>query len=343
MWPPVSAEELRLRAAVELELNVSLAPFSWSDALVELEAQWPLDVGVPRGSDGSPTAVPPTLNWADANTTHRVLNAPPTPNNAARPAFGMAGARFGRLVPRADEDLLRAPLPSARLVSNRVFAASALGLARSPLAAAMPSGRSANGLLVSLVAFVAHDLAGELLPFDVLRRSSDTGECCNIAAPRGDPQWDAESTGTKALPFRRALSLLVARAAVTAGGAGISDTPALPLRTQEYANSASSFLDLSHVYGTGDGLRAGRLVHSPPSPAAGLLVLERTEGVEMSLASALLPSNGAARGALARFEPLPNANPRGLEAGRLFLAGDARANVLPGVVLWHTLLAREHT
>ena len=382
-YPPVpTLQQARELAQAEKLLNAAVGEWNWVAPLAELEAQWPLDLGVPRGSaSGRDTEVPQRLEWSDEASTHRVLGStPPAPNNLDHPTLGARGALFGRLLPRSaedqfekmnsaakkrkgaeresdDNDELR--LPSARLVSNRIMSFSALGLARSPLVStgvsSPPSSlRPVNGLFASLLGFVAHDIAGDLLPADALRRASDPGECCNINVPSSDPQWDPEATGRKEIPFRRALFVpvplpLTQESLISSATGNVNSTSTSSsslLRSREYVNAASSFLDLHHVYGTGDAIRAGRIVH-PLSNInvnnAGKLLLDRTEGVSnLSLQTSLLPSNAAEGGSLQHFEALPNSNPRGLKPSALFVAGDVRVNELPGLVLWHTLFAREH-
>jgi hypothetical protein len=383
-YPPVpTLQEARERAEAEKRLDAVIGEWNWAAPLAEVEAQWPLDLGVPRGSaSGRDTEVPDRLEWSDEATTHRVLGStPPAPNNLERPTLGARGALFGRLLQRSAEDRFEnvsmaarkgkgkveesPSLPSARLISNRIMSFSALGLARPPVVSAAEApasssstpARPVNGLFASLLGFVAHDIAGDLLPADALRRASDPGECCNIDVPASDPQWDPEATGRKEIPFRRAfyvpvpLALIPPTISIKEGtfNTTTSSSSSLPsggllLRSREYVNAASSFLDLHHVYGTGDAIRAGRIVHPHSSVNnAGKLVLDRTEGISnTSLQNLLLPANAAVGGSLEHFEALPNSNPRGLKPSALFVAGDVRVNELPGIVLWHTLFAREH-
>ena len=116
-------------------------------------------------------------------------------------------------------------------------------------------------------------------------------------------------------------------------GAGDPKAPGIPMKRtlfdlstgdsvanpRQQINSITSYIDASMVYGS-DAARATAL-------------REGSGGRLATSAGNMLPYNTGG---------LPNANPTGLTASSLYLAGDIRANEQTGLTAMHTLFVREH-
>ena len=126
-----------------------------------------------------------------------------------------------------------------------------------------------------------------------------------IDVPAGDPWFDSSAAGEKTLRFKRS--------GVVAGTGANFEIP------REQFNKVTSFLDLSQVYGS-DATRAGAQ-------------RERKGGRLLMASDGLLPLNTLG---------VPNANPLDRPREELFVSGDNRANVQPGLLVLHTLWHREH-
>ena len=127
-----------------------------------------------------------------------------------------------------------------------------------------------------------------------------------IDIPRGDPVFDLTSQGGKLLRFRR-----------SAFDPSTGDSATQP---RQQTNKITSYIDGSCIYGSD----AGRLA----------ALRTRSGGrLRASQGGASLPPN---------FGGAPNDNPLGRPTRELRLAGDARANIQPGLLALHTLWLREH-
>jgi RHS repeat-associated protein len=137
-------------------------------------------------------------------------------------------------------------------------------------------------------------------------------EAFDIPVPQGDPQFDPFNTGTQIIPFRRA------RFDPLTG-----TDPSNPL---QHPNLVSTFLDASMVYG------------SDPVRAAALRANDGTGRLKTSPGD-LMPFNTTA---YFPNGPLSNDNSGPGDPGKLFVAGDTRANENVPLMILHTVLLREH-
>ncbi len=211
-------------------------------------------------------------------------------NNLANPNWGAAGIDLLRsILPSAYGDGISTPngqnLPSARAISNL------LGSQTDSLL----DPRDITAFTYAWGQFIDHDL--DLTP--------DGGTSLPIAVPKGDPQFDPNSTGTQTLPFTRSLT-------DPATGTSASN----PLNQ---VTVVTSFLDGSQVYG------------SDPARAAALRTFQG--GQLKTSAGNMMPLNTAG---------LPNANEGPTPAAQLFLGGDVRANENIELTSLQTLFVREH-
>lgn len=132
------------------------------------------------------------------------------------------------------------------------------------------------------------------------------GEFYPIPVPEGDAAFDGEASGDQVIRFRRSIF-----DPTTGTGPG---------NPRQQVNKVTAFLDGSLLYG---------------SDPARLAALRTRDGARLATSSddAVLPPNAAG---------LPNDNPLGKPTQELRLAGDARANIQPGLLALHTLFVREH-
>jgi peroxidase len=196
-----------------------------------------------------------------------------TGTNPDHPEFGATGSTLLRLAEAHYTDELGAMVtdrPDPRTVSNVVVDQQG----------SEPNSAGASDYLWVWGQFIDHDLD--------LTRQGNT-EPANIPVPAGDPAFDPGGTGTLELPFFRA---------TTVAGTGVTGP-------REFANTITTFIDASMVYGS-DATRAASL---------------RVDGGKIILDG---------EGNLAT------------DANGRILAGDVRAGENQALLSLHTLFAREH-
>jgi hypothetical protein len=137
-------------------------------------------------------------------------------------------------------------------------------------------------------------------------------ESLPIAVPTGDPDFDPMSTGSKTIPFTRA---------VVEPGTGTSTA-----NPRQFLNNVTSFIDASMVYGSNE------------VRARALRTLDGTGHLKTSVGDHL-PRNDA--------ETFPNglvemANEGPMPNSMMPVAGDVRAGEVPTLTAMHTLWLREH-
>jgi hypothetical protein len=137
-------------------------------------------------------------------------------------------------------------------------------------------------------------------------------ESLPIPVPTGDPHFDPMSTGSKTIPFTRA---------VVEPGTGTSAA-----NPRQFLNNVTSFIDASMVYGSNE------------VRARALRTLDGTGHLKTS-AGDNLPRNDA--------ETFPNglvemANEGPMPNSMMPVAGDVRAGEVPTLTAMHTLWLREH-
>jgi hypothetical protein len=214
-----------------------------------------------------------------------------TANNILHPEWGSVSNGFIRLSPQSYDDGLAsmagANRPSARAVSNAINAQST----------SIPNDRNLTDMVY---------VFGQFLDHDITRTITTSGESQPISVPRGDAQFDPNSTGTATIPFTR--STFVVGSGTAASGA------------RQQNDWVTGFIDGSQVYGSdADRARALRTLSG---------------GKMKTSAGNLLPFNTLL---------LENKNDAHQVADdKLFLAGDVRANENPGLISLQTLFVREH-
>ncbi len=147
---------------------------------------------------------------------------------------------------------------------------------------------------------------GQFLDHDIGLAMDGAGEEFDVPVPAGDPWFDPNSTGTQVIPLVRS---------GFAPGTGVHGP-------RQQVNTVTSFIDASQIYGS-DPVRAAWL----RAGTGGRLKVHHESYGDM------LPYNDGT---------LPNANPLGLPATSLFVAGDVRANEQTGLLVLHTAFLREH-
>jgi len=212
-------------------------------------------------------------------------------NNFLHPEWGSVSNGFIRLSPQSYEDgfasMAGANRPSARAVSNAINAQST----------SIPNDRNLTDMVY---------VFGQFLDHDITRTITTSGDSQPINVPRGDAQFDPNSTGTATIPFTR--STFVVGSGTAASGA------------RQQNDWVTGFIDGSQVYGSdADRARALRTLSG---------------GKMKTSAGNLLPFNTLL---------LENKNDAHQVADdELFLAGDVRANENPGLISLQTLFVREH-
>jgi peroxidase len=147
---------------------------------------------------------------------------------------------------------------------------------------------------------------GQFLDHDIGLAGSGSTEAFDIAVPTSDPYFDPAGTGDALIYLDR-----------SAFDPATGSTSA-----RQQINTVTSFIDASQVYG------------SDPVRAAWLRTFNGGRlKVRVAPAGVLLPWNDGT---------VSNANPVGLPATSLVVAGDERANEQPGLTVLHTVFLREH-
>ncbi|XP_015600962.1 peroxidasin homolog [Cephus cinctus] len=217
-------------------------------------------------------------------------------NNAIHPTWGAALEAYSRFLPPEYKDgvsLPRTDLPSARDVSSKIHAGG-------------PDIK--HPYLMALAAlfgqFLAHDLAHT--PKMVLPDGTRL-KCCDV---------EFENFHPECFPILAENSIQCMEYSRSAPHPG-NVFQGCKLGPRQQINQATSYLDLSHVYGTSEetakSLRSGK---------DGLLSTQRT--------NLPMPSKDA-EGCRSNSDAFP-----------CFLSGDSRINEHPGVALMHVLFMREH-
>ncbi|XP_063423293.1 dual oxidase-like isoform X1 [Mytilus trossulus] len=146
-------------------------------------------------------------------------------NNLAFPRWGTAGEKLVHNISSVYEDYTYQPTcsgrPSARLVSNALFRQNT----------STDSGGSYNNRTAFFAFF------GQLVSFEVSDTDDTTCpiELLEIPVPKCDPDFDAQCTGTRKMPYERIKY--------------DKHTGQSPNTPRQQVNSATSFIDGSFVYG----------------------------------------------------------------------------------------------
>jgi len=144
---------------------------------------------------------------------------------------------------------------------------------------------------------------GQFLDHDFGLAKEGSTEAFDIEVPLGDPWFDPTGTGTQLIYLDR----------------NDYDPTTGTMSPRQQVNTITAFIDASQVYG------------SDPVRAAWLRTF--SGGKLKTSAGDLLPFNDGT---------LANANPVGLPATSLYVAGDVRANEQPGLTVLHVVFVREH-
>jgi peroxidase len=170
----------------------------------------------------------------------------------------------------------------------------------------VPNGRHLTDWVFQWGQWITHDL--DLTDSGPQYNQLSTGETGDFRIPVLDPH---DPLGPNPIPFNRSRY-------DPATGTADPFPGTTRLNRREVVNSVTSYIDASMVYGS-DATRAA--------------ALRSFRGGRLKIgADGLLPLNTAG---------LPNADPLG-RGGRLFLAGDVRANEQVNLTAVHTLFVREH-
>ncbi|HYE34825.1 peroxidase family protein [Methylocaldum sp.] len=212
-------------------------------------------------------------------------------NNIANPTWGTPSAHLLRSASGAYyADGIASPAgatrPSPREISNAVFTQND---------ALIPARGGQSDFMWTWGQFLDHDLG----------LTEGTAENFPIDIPAGDAFFDPQGTGTKTMPFRRAIF-------DAATGRSTSNP-------REQINEVTGYIDGSMVYGS-DGARAAWLRSGPYLKVSSGNLLPHNDGTQ--------PNAGTPE--------KPNLSPE------LFVAGDIRANEQPTLAAMHTLFVREH-
>ncbi len=230
----------------------------------------------------------PTLAvHSEAQLEHRAMDG--QGNNLDNPTWGMAGTALLKLAPTSYADGISTPTttrPNVRTVSNLEFAQSESVL----------NSTQVSDILWQWGQFIDHDITLSL---------DNTEEPFPVPVPQGDPVFDPDGTGQKAIHLDRS--------------AFDPTTGTSRQNIRRQTNALTAFIDASQVYSS-DEIRA--------------LALRTNDGtgrLKTSHEGRFLPYNE---------DGLDNEG--GSDLTTLFLAGDLRVNEQIGLILMHTLFVREH-
>uniref|UniRef100_A0A2M4ABL8 Putative peroxidase n=1 Tax=Anopheles triannulatus TaxID=58253 RepID=A0A2M4ABL8_9DIPT len=248
---------------------------------------------------------------ASCNPSSRYRTFDGTCNNLQNPSWGAANTAYGRLIAADYGDGVKSPrkatngadLPSARIVSNKLFSdANVLDPAYTLIN--MQFGQ-----------IVAHDMGFTSGAVDTLPccgggqpAPNPDRRCLPIPVPSDDPVMG--SAGIKCLDFLRTITDCDANPSSCSNN-----------KKAEQLNMATSFLDLSVVYGNSaaenTALRRFR---------DGLMKVERRDGSDWP------PRNPQSSDACVQNKP----------EDACYATGDARANLTPHLAILQILFLREH-
>jgi hypothetical protein len=146
-----------------------------------------------------------------------------TGNNLANPEWGSTGEQLLRVSPAEYADGISAPAgadrPGAREISNAIVAHSD---------EATPNDRNLTAYIYIWGQFIDHDLD--------LTGAATPREAIHVPVPAGDPDFDADNTGTQTIPVNRSIF-------DPATGTG-TDNP------RQQINQITAWLDGSVIYGS---------------------------------------------------------------------------------------------
>jgi hypothetical protein len=253
-------------------------------------------------------------------------------NSLSNPNNGAMMTPLRRVAPSAYSDKIDSPSgasrPSTRVISNALFS--------QPTGENIYSRKGLSELHVHFGQFLTHDIDFSTPLADFKAEGNFV-----IPVPADDPWFEGQTT----MRFRRS-------GPQHGTGAG-TDVP------REQLNKITSFLDLNVIYGTLVGrnralrtLTGGKLLHmvglqQSSNNSAGTVTgtvrltdtycFSDTKGEKQCR-----PVRGSVEHLALNFNHLPNLNLLGKSRESLFVSGDNRVNVQPGLSAMHTLLAREH-
>jgi hypothetical protein len=257
-------------------------------------------------------------------------------NSLSQPDNGAMMTPLRRVAPSAYADKIDSPSgasrPSTRVISNALFS--------QPTGENVYSKEGLSELHVHFGQFLTHDIDFSTPLADFKAEGNFV-----IPIPADDPWFVGQTT----MRFRRS-------GPQHGTGAG-TDVP------REQLNKITSFLDLNVIYGTlvgrNRGLRTlsgGKLLHmvgvqqssnntaaaSAATVSAEKVTLTDTHCFDAAGAQHCRPVRGSVEHLALNFNHMPNLNLLGKARETLFVSGDNRVNVQPGLTAMHTLLAREH-
>lgn len=291
--------------------------------------------GAVAGSADSAASSSPCVTWKCSIQTNDGRY-----NTISNPDNGAMMTPLKRLSPPAYGDGIDSPAgssrPSTRVISNELFhqaddVLNTVGLSE---------------LSVHFGQFLTHDI-------DFSTPLADYKADANFVIPI--PEGDAWFTGQSTMRFRRSGPQLG-----TGAGTGVP---------RQQLNKITSWLDLNVIYGTmtsrNRALRTtlgGKLLHmvgtdQTHNNTAGVATVSTVASGKLSDSSCFnadglagspastpfcRPVRGDVEHLSLNYLHLPNLNLLGKPRDSLFVSGDNRVNVQPGLVAMHTLLGREH-
>ena len=210
-------------------------------------------------------------------------------NNLDHPTWGMAGTALLKIAPTSYADGVSTPTisrPNARNISNLVFAQDE----------SVPNASQASDILWQWGQFIDHDIT--LSP-------GNPEEPFPVRVPQGDPIFDPNGTGQKAIHVDRSVF--------------DPETGTDQQNSRRQINAITAFIDASQVYG------------SDENRALALRTNDGTGRLKTSHEGRFMPFNEQGLD-----------NDGGSDLTSLFVAGDVRVNEQIGLISIHTLFAREH-